>query len=170
MWRFSGRFVRLHVIAWTQRFSRHLFFIGRAKSDKRCFLLDVLEQSGKQQHWNILQQHTLFNVLPPQPKFLFSWSIIMHKSHWWEIKPSGTNHATWSCAYKLQRAKKRKMTDATDHDSRVKDKKRVWQCQSFHKSSCTFCKRNDGRLHEFRTLDASENARRMAVDYKTQQF
>ena len=48
-------------------------------------LLEVLEQSGKQQRWNILQQHTctctLFNALPPRPKFLFSWLIIMHKSH-----------------------------------------------------------------------------------------
>ena len=79
VWLFSGMFVRL--MTRTQRFSSLLFCIGSAKSAKWRSLLDVLEQSGKQQHWNILQQHALFNVLPPGPKFLLSWSIIMHKSH-----------------------------------------------------------------------------------------
>ena len=81
------------------------------------------------------------------------------------------NQAKWHkschlkfCAYKLQRARKRKMTDATDHDSSAQDKKRLRQHQPFDKSSCIFCKRHDGRLHEFRTLDASENVRRMAMD------
>ena len=26
--------------------------------------------------------YTLFNALPPRPKFLFSWSIVMHTSHY----------------------------------------------------------------------------------------
>ena len=46
----------------------------------------------------------------------------------------------------------------------IQDKKQLRHCQPFDKSSCIFCKKHDGCLHEFRTLDASENERRMAVD------
>ena len=79
-WQFSGRFVR--QITWTQHFGSVLFFRECARRDKWHTLLEVLEQSGTQQQWNILQRHTLINVLPPRPKFLFSCSIIMHKPYW----------------------------------------------------------------------------------------
>ena len=70
VWRLSRDFARL--MTQTQRFSSLLFFMGKAKSNKWRSLLDVLEQSEKQKHWNILQQHTLFNALPPPPIILFS--------------------------------------------------------------------------------------------------
>ena len=93
VWQFSRRFVCL--MTWTQCFSILLFFIERKKSYKWRSLLDLLEHSQKQQHWNILQQHTLFNVLPPRQKFLFSWSIIVHKSH---PLPRSIVLQTWSSA------------------------------------------------------------------------
>ena len=82
------------------------------------------------------------------------------------------NQAKWHkschlkfCTHKLQRARKRKISTATtDHDCNEQDKKRLRHRQPIDKSSCILCKKQDGHLHEFTTLEASENIRRMAVD------
>ena len=66
------------------------------------------------------------------------------------------------CADKLQRARKRKRNDASD--SITPDVKRLRHRQPLDKSSCIFCNEKNGHLHEFRTLDADENVRRMATD------
>ena len=79
------------------------------------------------------------------------------------------NQAKWHkschlkfCADKLQRARKRKRNDASD--SITPDMKRLRHRQPLDKSSCIFCNEQNGHLHEFRTLDADENVRRMATD------
>ena len=89
VWWFSGRFV--HLMTRTQRFSSLLFFKGRAKKDEWRSLLDLLERSGTQQRGNILQQRTLFNVLPLRPKFLFNWSILIHKPYCMPLITSRTD-------------------------------------------------------------------------------
>ena len=81
------------------------------------------------------------------------------------------NQAKWHkschlkfCADKLQRARKRKRNDVSD--SITPDMKRLQHRQPLDKSSCSyiFCNEQNGHLHEFRTLDADENVRRMATD------
>lgn len=78
------------------------------------------------------------------------------------------NQAKWhkSCHMKfsmskLQRARKRGGDETIGNSS-----KRRHVCQALDKSNCIFCGNHNGLLHEFRTLDADENVRRMATDLR----
>lgn len=81
------------------------------------------------------------------------------------------NQAKWhkSChlkfsASKLQRAiRKRERDEITDNSSATGKRRRLHR-QLLDKSNCIFCGKQDGHLHEFRTLDADDNVRRMARD------
>ena len=64
---------------------------------------------------------------------------------------------------KLQRARKREADRNIDSGSSSQKRSRV-QRQSLDKDKCIFCSRNDGPLHEFRTFDADDNVRRMAIE------
>ncbi len=48
--------------------------------------------------------------------------------------------------------------------SNAEGKRRRLRCQSLDKRSCIFCTKQDGHLHEFRTLDADVNVRLMATE------
>ena len=76
------------------------------------------------------------------------------------------NHAQWhkSChdqfnAQKLARAKKRGRDSTPAPEDRCR---RPRKC--FNKTSCIFCTKEDGILHEFKTLGADHNVRSMARD------
>ena len=80
------------------------------------------------------------------------------------------NQAKWhkSCHLKfslskLQRARKRK-SDVCASSSDATDKRHCLLRQPLHKGNCIFCGKQDGLVHEFQTLDADENVRRMATD------
>ncbi|KAG0727322.1 hypothetical protein GWK47_034911 [Chionoecetes opilio] len=76
------------------------------------------------------------------------------------------NHAQWhkSChdqfnTQKLARAKKRGRDSTPAPEDRCR---RPRKC--FDKTSCIFCTKEDGLLHEFKTLGADDNVRSMARD------
>ena len=64
---------------------------------------------------------------------------------------------------KLHRAERKRELTLDDPGSAT-DEKRRKDRQILPKSSCIFCGKEDGHLHEFRTLDADANIRRMATD------
>ena len=64
---------------------------------------------------------------------------------------------------KLHRAERKRELTLNDPGSAT-DEKRRKDRQILPKSSCIFCGKEDGHLHEFRTLDADANIRRMATD------
>ena len=78
------------------------------------------------------------------------------------------NQAVWhkSCYLKFNKekltraSKKRSKGSATFLNDETKRYKRC----STDKMSCLFCQRKDGHLHEFRTLDADETVRHMAIE------
>ena len=81
-----------------------------------------------------------------------------------------TNQAKWhkSCYLKfndskLQRARKREHNDSITEESSLPKRSRL-QRQPLDKSKCIFCEEGGGQLHEFRTLDADSNVRKMATD------
>jgi len=63
---------------------------------------------------------------------------------------------------KLQRARKRESNEKIGNGTAIKRSR--LQRQSLDKTKCIFCSNNDGHLHEFRTFDADDNVRRMAID------
>ena len=81
-----------------------------------------------------------------------------------------TQQAKWhkSCHLKfndtkLQRARKREHDRSNNDGTALQNRIRL-QRQSLEKGNCIFCTKDDGDLHEFRTFDADNNVRRMAVD------
>ena len=65
---------------------------------------------------------------------------------------------------KLERdTKKRARDDATESSNSEKKQPRR---QSMDRMACLFCHREDGHLHEFRTLGADESIRQMATELK----
>ena len=80
------------------------------------------------------------------------------------------NQAKWhkSCHLKFSASKqrairKRERDEITDNSSATGKRRRLHR-QLLDKSNCIFCGKQDGHLHEFRTLDADDNVRRMARD------
>ncbi len=63
---------------------------------------------------------------------------------------------------KLQRARKRGRSENASSSST--DKRPRLLRQPLNKMNCIFCGEEDGLLHEFQTLDADENVRKMATD------
>ena len=79
-----------------------------------------------------------------------------------------TNQGSWhkSCHVKfsnqkLERVRRKRGRDAaTEINSGRKQPRR----QSLDRIACLFCNREDGQLHEFRTLGADESLRQMATE------
>lgn len=86
------------------------------------------------------------------------------------VKDFVEHRAKWhkSCCRKFAKDKlhraERKRELNTDNPDSATDEKRRKDRQTLAKSSCIFCGKEEGHLHEFRTLDADENIRRMATD------
>ena len=81
------------------------------------------------------------------------------------------NEAKWhkSChlkfsVSKLDRAKKRKRDELPDNSGPVNMRRQRLYRQPLARNKCIFCEKYDGQLHEFQTLDANDNVRRMARD------
>lgn len=81
----------------------------------------------------------------------------------WNIGQNGTNLAAENLP-KTNYTAERKRELTLDDPGSATDEKRRKDRQILPKSSCIFCCKEDGHLHEFRTLDADANIRRMATD------
>ncbi len=75
------------------------------------------------------------------------------------------NRAQWHAQFnanRLVRAKKRERESTPESTAQEDRRRRPRQC--FDTTSCIFCTKQDGLLHEFRTLGADDNVRSMARD------
>ena len=85
------------------------------------------------------------------------------------------NQAAWhkSCYVKFSSEKLKRASQMQAKEDSVGSSisgVKSYQCRSIDKMACLFCQQDDGHLHEFRTLEADQNIRQMAVDLEDTQL